>query len=274
MIETALPSSELAKKRKRLFLFSALATLIVASFLFFYWLLIWRFEEYTNDAYVSGNMVELTPQVAGIISSIRADDTDLVEESQVVIELDKTDLALAFEQRKAELGQSVRKVAQMFLTVEKLKAELLVKEAMRTKAQEDFQNRVDIVALGAVSKEEFEHVVAALDEAKASYDASKQSLDRAVAMIVNTRIPTHPLVEQAKEMIKRAWVDLNRTRILSPVNGYVAKRGGQLGEWAFPSKPLLAGSELVQEVPFPLFLLKMPLGIGLKLCSVFLSGLF
>jgi len=68
------------------------------------------------------------PQVPGIVTSINVDNTDLVEEGQVLIELDKTDYQIAYEMRKNELGDTVRSVVQVFLKVEELEAELEQKD--------------------------------------------------------------------------------------------------------------------------------------------------
>ena len=44
-----------------------------------WWALVLRYEENTDDAYVSGNTVTVMPQVAGRVTAVLADDTDRVE---------------------------------------------------------------------------------------------------------------------------------------------------------------------------------------------------
>ena len=43
-----------------------------------YYYTIGRFEQSTDDAYVSGNLVQLTPQVSGTVVAVNADDTQIV----------------------------------------------------------------------------------------------------------------------------------------------------------------------------------------------------
>ena len=227
-------------KRKKLLVFTVCCFVLIGVLVFLYWLEVLRFEEYTNDAYVNGNLVELTPQVPGIVVAINADNTDYVEENQVIIQLDPTDYTLALEKSMHNMGEIVRNVKTLFIQVEEQKAALEMKKAELIKAEQDYQNRVHLVSLGGVSKEEFEHVEAALLSARASFNETKHSLEAAYAQVQNTTAKTHPLVLQAINQVKNDYVNLKRCEIVSPVRGYIAKRSAQLGESVNPNQPLLA----------------------------------
>ncbi|MCB1080888.1 MAG: efflux RND transporter periplasmic adaptor subunit [Chlamydiia bacterium] len=227
-------------KRKKLLIFTSVCILLMGVLVFLYWLEVLRFEQYTNDAYVNGNLVELTPQVPGIVAAIYADNTDYVEENQVIIQLDTTDYELSLEKSTHNLGETLRKVIQLFLQVEEEEANLEGQKAELVKAEQDYQNRVNLVPIGGVSKEEFEHTEAALKAARATYKETYHSLQAAYAQVQNTTVQTHPLVLQAIDQLKDDYVNLKRCTIVSPVNGYVAMRSAQLGESVSPNEPLLA----------------------------------
>lgn len=239
--ESATPSKEvLAAKRKKIMKWTGAGILFAGLVVFALWLFYFRFIEFTDDAYVSGNLVELTPQVAGIVASINVDNTDYVEEGQVLIELDKTDFIFALEKSRNQLAETVREVVQMFLKVEELEAQLQIKEADLVRAEQDYENRVNLVNIGAVSIEEFEHVEAALKSARAASREVYHMLQAAYAQVQGTTVRTHPLVLKAAQQVKDDWVSLQRCDILSPVNGYVSQRVAQLGEWVNLAEPLLA----------------------------------
>jgi membrane fusion protein, multidrug efflux system len=231
---------EESNKRNKLLIFTASCFVLIGVLVFLYWLEVLRFEEYTNDAYVNGNMVELIPQVPGIVVAINADNTDYVEENQVIIQLDPTDYTLALEKSMHNLGETVRNVKTLFIQVKEQESALEMKKAELIKAEQDYQNRVHLVSLGGVSKEEFEHVEATLLSARASFNETKHRLQAAYAQVQNTTIRTHPLVLQAIDQVKNDYVILKRCEIVSPVRGYVAKRSTQLGESVNPNEPLLA----------------------------------
>lgn len=227
-------------KRKKSLIGVCLAFFLLSFVIFIYWFFVLRFEESTDDAYVQGDLVELTSQVSGVVSSIYADDTDYVQEGQVLVQLDPTNDRLKLEKSKNELGQIVREVVQMFLKVEELEATLETKELELIKARQDFQNRVHLVEIGGVSQEEFEHVEAQLKIASSSAKETKRALEASYAQIQGTSVETHPLVQEAIEQVKGDWIRLKRCDILSPIDGYVTQRKVQLGEWADVSQPLLA----------------------------------
>ncbi|MCB1110140.1 MAG: efflux RND transporter periplasmic adaptor subunit [Chlamydiia bacterium] len=233
-------NSHTPSKRNVIFFWVSAGILLIALAIFLYWLTVLRFEEYTDDAYVHGNLIEITPQVPGIVMSINVDDTDYVQEGQVLIELDKTDYQIAFEKSQNALGDTVRSVIQMYLKVDELEAELVQRDAALFKAEKDYQNRVNLVGIGGVSREEFEHVEANLVSAKAARQATDFMLQAAIAEVQNTTLRTHPLVLKAADQVKDAFVSLQRCSILAPSDGYVAMRTAQLGEYVEVSQPLLA----------------------------------
>lgn len=71
-----------------------------------------RWSESTDDAYVNGNVVEITPQVTGTVVSIGADDGDLVREGQVLVQFDPNDAEVGLQSAQANLaGPCARSVA-------------------------------------------------------------------------------------------------------------------------------------------------------------------
>ena len=67
-----------------------------------------RAEESTDNAYVQGNVVQITPQIGGTVSAIQADDTDFVKSGQTVVQLDTADAQVALQTAQAQLAQAVR----------------------------------------------------------------------------------------------------------------------------------------------------------------------
>ena len=85
------------------------------------------FEE-TEDAYVSGNQVMVSSQVAGNISKINVDNMDPVQAGDVLLELDDTNAKLSFEQAKSNLANAVRQISQLNYTVKQLKSAVRANE--------------------------------------------------------------------------------------------------------------------------------------------------
>jgi membrane fusion protein, multidrug efflux system len=205
-----------------------------------YWVIWGQYSESTNDAYVNGNMVMVTPQESGIITTILADNTQLVEAGQVLIEIDRHDFEIALEKAKADLADTVRLVAQLFLKVEELEAKYVGAEAELIRANLDYGHRAALVADQSVSKEDFEHSETTLVAAEAKVKEVGKELEAARVEVQNTQIATHPKVEQAKAVLRQAFLALYRCEVRAPTRGIITQRRAQVGQWVGASDPLMA----------------------------------
>ncbi len=205
-----------------------------------YWWFWARFYQYTNDSYVGGNKVIITPQVPGIVTSFSAISTDFVEQGRILIELDKTDANIALSRSIAELGDAVRQVEKMFEEVKIYAAEINRQKALFIRDAQDYERREVLVCDGGVSVEDFEHAKANLEAAYAGLVSTEHRYLVAVAQVENTSVYTHPLVVQAKDRVRDAYVFLQRCTIKAPVTGIVAQRSVQVGEHVNAAMPLMA----------------------------------
>jgi len=60
------------------------------------------------------------------------------------------------------------------------------------------------------------------------------------AMILGTRLEDQPAVQQAAAEVRNAWLALQRTKIVSPMTGYVSRRAVQPGAQIGVTTPLMA----------------------------------
>lgn len=214
--------------------------LIIAILIFLYWFFWGRYSVETEDAYVHGNRVNLTPQISGFVSGVHVNDTQVVEEGQLLIDLDRSDMRIAFEMSLSKLAETVRNVTQDFEKVEVLKAQLSMREANLVRAEVEYLDRKELVCSGSVSKEDFIDSETRFLFAKADRDNLEGQLKQAIAQVSGTCVDTHPLVETAKEDARRSWLNLQRTEVRSPTHGIIAQRSAQVGEAVNPDDPLLA----------------------------------
>jgi membrane fusion protein (multidrug efflux system) len=205
-----------------------------------YYFLVARFHESTDDAYVNGNVVQITPQVTGTVIAVNADDTQTVKAGDPVVVLDPADARVALQQSEANLGQVVRQVRGLFADDNQYQAQVEVREADLSRAQDDLRRRMTIAQTGAVSQEEISHARDAVKSAQAALDAAKQQLASNRALTANTTIADHPNVEAAAAKVRDAYLANARNTLPAPVTGYVAKRSVQVGQRVSPGNPLMA----------------------------------
>ena len=197
-------------------------------------------EVETDDAYVNGNLVRLTPQVGGTVIAINTDATQFVQQGQVLVELDPHDTEVALAQAKASLGQTVRDVAQLFAQEARDAAAVTVQQTQYTQTTQDLDRDRAVFALHGVSDETIKHDEHAVRTAQAGVDEARATLASTRAQIVGADPETHPRVLQAEANLRTAWLAAARTRVVAPISGYVVRRAVQLGQQVTPGTEMLA----------------------------------
>ena len=205
-----------------------------------WWHLVGRWHESTDNAYVAGHVVQVTPQIAGSVTAIGADDTDRVQAGQVLVRLDAADAQVALGQAEAQLAQAVREVRTLYTRNASLEALLTQRASELAKAEEDLARRSPLAATGAVSKEEVEHARNAVDATRAALSAAREDLVTNRVRTEGTAVSKHPGVATAAARVRDAFLTLQRTAIAAPVSGYVARRTVQVGQRVAPGALMMA----------------------------------
>ncbi|MFM0648712.1 efflux RND transporter periplasmic adaptor subunit [Paraburkholderia bryophila] len=227
-------------KRKRMMTLLVIVILIAAIAYGLYYFLVARFHEDTDDAYVNGNVVQITPQVTGTVVAVNADDTQTVKAGDPLVVLDPADARVALEQAEANLAQTVRQVRGLFADDNQYEAQVAQRQSDLSRAQDDLKRRLAVAQTGAVSLEEISHARDAVKSAQASVDAAQQQLASNRALTANTTIANHPNVQAAAAKVRDAYLNNARNNLPAPVTGYVAKRSVQVGQRVSPGTPLMA----------------------------------
>ncbi len=238
---TAAPPPEKTRSKRRKYLFIATAVILLALVAYgIYWFVFLRHYENTDDAYVAGNVVQVTPQVGGTVVSITADDTELVQAGRPLVQLDDADARVALDSATAQLAQAVREVRTLFVNNGTLSAAIALRNADVTRARADLARRQELISTGAVSTEELDHAKSALQSALSAATAAREQLTSNQVYTERTSVAQHPNVLRAAGQVQMAYLALARTTLPAPITGYVAKRSVQVGQRVAPGTPLLS----------------------------------
>ncbi|HEX5684959.1 MAG TPA: efflux RND transporter periplasmic adaptor subunit [Ideonella sp.] len=246
------PAANPDGRRRGLTLIATAVTLAAAGWGGWHWFH-GRHRQTTDNAYVAGNVVQITPQVSGTVVAILADDNDAVKAGQALVKLDTADAKVALEQAEAQLAQTVREVRALYAGNATLKAQVALREADLARvqadlarAQDDVSRRAPLVSSGAVGNEEFQHATAQLASAKSALAAAqsaalaaKEQLTTGQVMTDGTTVEQHPNVQRAAARVREAALALKRDELPAPIEGHVAKRAVQLGQRVQAGAPLM-----------------------------------
>lgn len=240
--ESQTPQQPVRKKGKRksaLILLTLLFVIIAVAY-GIYWFLVLRHYEETDDAYVAGNQVQIMSQVSGSVTKVWVENTDFVNKGDVLVTLDPTDAQQAFERAQTELASSVRQTRQLMINSKQYQANIELQKTQLAQAQSDLNRRVPLGSANLIGREELQHARDAVASAQAQLDVAVQQYNANQAMILGTKLEDQPAVQQAATEVRNAWLALQRTKIVSPMSGYVSRRAVQVGAQISPTTPLMA----------------------------------
>lgn len=226
-------------RRRRLTLLAAAVSIAIAGY-GAYWSRYASHYQSTEDAYVSGDLVQITSEVPGTVTDLNVDDTQSVQRDQVLLKLDPADAKVQVDTAEANLAQAVRQVRTVNAQVAQLKAQVRERESDLKRARDDYDRRAILARDGVVSREELSHTQDAIAQAEASVSAAREQLNATTAQIDGTTIKTNPQVLAATAAVRDAALALKRTQIAAPVAGVVARRSVQVGQRVAAGTPLMA----------------------------------
>jgi membrane fusion protein (multidrug efflux system) len=227
-------------KRKRQLIVLTLIILAIAVLLFLYWFLHVRFYEETDDAYVGGNVVQISSQVGGTVTAVKADDTQIVQAGQPLVALDAADAQVAMAQAEAALAQAVRQTRQVFLNNDNLEAAITTAQTNLDRSVDDLRRRQAGIAAGAVSQEDVMHAQDTVKTATAALKQARTALSANQALTDKTSVTEHPNVQQAAAQVRNAYLNFSRVNVSAPITGFVSKRSVQVGQRIAAGTPMMA----------------------------------
>jgi membrane fusion protein (multidrug efflux system) len=190
-----------------------------------WWWLALRKVESTDNAYVQATTAQLTPQQAGTVVAVLADDMQAVRAGQVLVRLDPADAQVALEQARSQLALTEREVRTLYANGAGLQAQVAVREAELQRAH----------AQAAVAQMQLQ--VAA---AQAARQAAQAQVLANQALTQGVRPEQHPSVQRAAAQVREAELALQRCELAAPMAGVVARRAVQPGQRVAAGAPLMA----------------------------------
>lgn len=224
------------RRRFRLF-FVALA--IAAGAGFAYWATT-RGIETTDDAYVAGDVVQVSSLVNGTVDAVMVENAQWVRAGDPLFRIDNTDARLNLNAAVAQLAHAVRAYRTARADVSRENAEVERQRSTLEKASEDLHRRESLAQDGGVSREDIRHARDAMTIASASLSAQQAAYEAALAKIDSTSIESNPLVHEAAARVRSAALALRRAETRAPIGGLITHRVVQVGQHVAPGAIAMA----------------------------------
>ena len=227
-------------KRRRILIFVASGFAVVGLLWFLFWFFVLSERERTDDAYVTGNQLTISAQVAGTVIAVAVNNTDLVRAGQVLVRLDPTDAGTALDRAAGALAQAVRQVREQQSTSGQYDALVRQRQIELARAEADLARRKPLLEQQAVASEEVKHSEESIALARANLSQAQGQLAASRALVGGVPVRENPAVLVALAAYRDAWISVSRNAIIAPVTGYVAQRAVQLGAHVQPGEALMS----------------------------------
>jgi membrane fusion protein, multidrug efflux system len=233
------PRRQLGAIRRPALILTTLVFLAAGLVAFLYWAFEGRFYEDTDDAYVSGRIVTITPQAGGTVVAVGADETDTVHAGQLLARLDPADARIELLAREAQLAQAVRDTRSRYANDDVLQSKVQARATDLERAQDDLQRRRNVRDSGVVSEEEIRHAELSVASAKEALATARDELAANRSYTSGTDVRNHPAVLAAAARVRETFLSLRRSEIIAPVSGQIARRNVQVGQRVAPGTAIM-----------------------------------
>jgi multidrug resistance efflux pump len=196
---------------------------------------------WTRDATVRAYVVTMAPEVAGRIVELHVVDNKFVRKGDLLLVIDPTNFRIAVSQAEAAVQQAQANVqnieAQMTVQQAQInasEAQLRLGRAALVFAQQQAERYQTLAKDGWGTVQNAQQFTSQLHQQEASVQSAQENLNqtlRQVETLKAQRLSAEAGLAQAKAQLNQAQVNLERTRILAPVDGYVTNLLAQLGDY-------------------------------------------
>ena len=217
------------------------------------WLLVSRYMESTDDAYLQADAVTVSPKVSGYIAEVLVADNQAVKAGQVVAKLDDRLFRAELAQAEADVQSAASDLSGMDSQIAQQQARLDQDQAQRASAQaqmdfarEESARYKNLIGTGAVSQQKaaqtemaLKQASAALAEAEARLVAERRQSD----MVKTGRDKAAATLARAEAVREQARLRESYTDIVATADGAVGDRSLRAGQY------VQAGTRLMTIVP-------------------------
>ena len=221
-------------------------------------------HESTDDAFIDGDIVPISPKVAGEVVALRFRDNQDVKQDDLLVEIDPRDYEarLAAARAASDGATAQHKVAQIDLEksrlrlvsleadAEQARAQAVAAEAQATRADADLKRASELLRTGAIAPQDFDLAQATARSANANLEAARRKTASNEALVAEERQQlAHDQaqidlaateIEQAQAAARLADLAFSYTKILAPSDGRVTRKSVEKGAYVQVGQILMA----------------------------------
>jgi multidrug resistance efflux pump len=204
-----------------------------------YYAVLDRFTPLTGDAFVQAHVVQIAPEVAGPVVDIYVRDNTFVKAGAPLFAIDSRPYTYSVEQLEAKLALAKQQITQYESELDQARAVIDQAAADVKYAEQRFQEVVTLAKKQLAAQRQLDEMIDNRTSKRAALKQS-QANEKKVASLLAAKIgDEHALVKEAEAALAQARYDLDRTRILAPVDGYITNLQLVTGSYVTVGRPVM-----------------------------------
>jgi multidrug resistance efflux pump len=182
---------------------------------------------WTRDATVRSYVITMAPEVAGRIVQLPVVANQNVRKGDLLMVIDPINYQIAVDQAVATVQQDQANIQNIDAMIKVQQAQANVNQAQLDQAQMDLHRYQTLQRQSSIAGQQAEDQAYTAKTAAANLNLAQQQIEALKAQ----RMGAVATLAQAQTQLHQAQVNLQRTRIVSPVNGYVTNLLAQVGDY-------------------------------------------
>ncbi|HMN70474.1 MAG TPA: HlyD family secretion protein [Rhodoblastus sp.] len=205
---------------------------------------------WTRDGVVRAYVVTVAPEVSGNLIDLPVADNQFLRKGDLLLRIDPTNYRIALDQAEASFNQAKANVSSIDAQIAVQQAQIVASEAQVTQAEaaltfaqqqaERYEALVERKAGTIQNAQQYESQLRQQEANLSSAQASLKQAQRRTDALNAQRGGADAAVAQAAALLARAKINLERTEIRSPVNGWVTNLLARTGNFAAAERSVVS----------------------------------
>jgi membrane fusion protein (multidrug efflux system) len=209
------------KKRGRLILMLSVPLLIAAVGLYL-WLGSGRYVS-TDNAYVQQDKIAVTAEIAGPIAEVAVKENQRVKKGDLLFRIDPRPYRIALQQAEARIAEAQVQVHKLEAETAGTGADIQGATANLGFAERAFERQAELLRRGFTTRARYDEAQHGVQEARERLANARAEAQIKQAALSQGPAEAQPAVASALAARAKALLDLQRTEVHAPADGYVAQ---------------------------------------------------
>lgn len=228
--------------------FAALLLFLLIGILYYFF--VYRFYQSTDNAYVQADVTWVMPKISGEVVDLIIQDNQVVKKGEALAILDHRDYQARYDQaqsvvtlKKAALDVQQQNERSAKSTISEANSGVIAAQTDLSRLKKDYARYQDLLKDGVITRQNFDNIQSQYLSAQAQLTKAQATVNSAEAQLGSLQAGRAQLladIQSANATLDLYRIDLDSSKVISPVSGKVGSLAIQKGSRVSPQTRLMA----------------------------------